>query len=287
MRSQTAPLVANSSLYNRSFLLAVLSQTSFVIANTLMAHFARWVDFLGGDLRQIGYVMGAGAALGLVLRPTLAQGLNRLGARRMWALGYLVFSLGALCNLGLSEIALPLYLARATIVLGAAIVFASGLTYVAQTAPDERRTEAIGILGVGGFLGMLVGPPLGDFFLSSAERTRENFAALFLLAVAANAGAALLLLFMRPPPHKLERVPLRVNDFVRSVRRYWPGNILVVDMAFGVCMTTPFIFVASFIDELPLVLPGVTVIGLYFWCYAGVAIFLRFACRTLPDRVGP
>jgi MFS family permease len=268
-------------------LLAVASQTSFVIANTLMAHYARWIDFLGGDLRQIGNIMGAGAALGLVLRPWMAQWINRIGALKMWGVGYLVFSCGSLANLAIYEISPALYLVRASIVLGAAIVFASSLTYAAQTAPEDRRTEAIGILGVGGFLGMLVGPLLGDFFLHDALRDRADFAWLFGVAAVANGLPAILLLLMRPPSHTNQPTSMRLSEFFATVRRYWPGTILLVDLAFGLCMTAPFVFVASFIDGMPLEIPGLSVIGLFFWCYAGLAIFVRVAFRQLPDRIGP
>ena len=57
------PLLNSSSahrLYDANFLIALLCQTCFVAANTLMAHYARWIEFLGGDLGQVGMVMGAG-----------------------------------------------------------------------------------------------------------------------------------------------------------------------------------------------------------------------------------
>ena len=60
--AQATPLDSQERLYDRNFLIAFASQTCFVGANTLMAHYARWIEFLGGDLRQVGYIMG-------VLRP--------------------------------------------------------------------------------------------------------------------------------------------------------------------------------------------------------------------------
>ena len=67
----------SNRLYDRNFALAISSQTCFVIANTLMAHYARWIDALGGNVRQVGWIMGAGAVLGLVLG--LAGGLGLPG----------------------------------------------------------------------------------------------------------------------------------------------------------------------------------------------------------------
>ena len=92
--------------------------------------------------------------------------------------GYLIFIVASLGNLLITEVGPMIYVARSGLLLAGAIVFASGLTYISQIAPEHRRTEAIGILGIGGFLGMLMGPLLGDVFL--VERTRDNFASLFI-----------------------------------------------------------------------------------------------------------
>ena len=252
-----------------------------------MAHYARWVEFLGGDLRQVGFVMGIGATMGLVLRPWMAQWMNRLGARTMWGIGYIVFATASLSNLLLGALNLWIYVVRSGLVLGAAIVFASSLTYISQLAPDSRRAEAIGVLGVGGFLGMLAGPFLGDMFLGAADdRQRSSFVVFFVVAALANIIPACILWFIRPTAKSTEAVSIRLSDFVSTVRKHWPGSILLVDCAFGVCMTGPFVFVASFIDKEPLRIDGVSMIGLFFWFYAGPAVLIRTLGRRLPERVG-
>lgn len=271
-------------LYDRNFLIAFVSQMCFVISNTLMAHYARWIEFLGGDLRQVGSIMGAGALLGLALRPWMAQWINRLGARAMWGIGYVTFGCAALANLWLYDVGWMIYIVRSSLFVGTAIVFTSGLTYISQTAPDHRRTEAIGIFGIGGFLGMLLGPLLGDLFL--VERERSNFAALFIVASLANVLPALGLYFLRPTESEGTKSSVRLSEFVSLTRRHWPGMILLVDFAFGVCMSAPFIFLASFIDSAQLQTDGVSIIGLFFMCYAGLGIFVRLTSRRLPDRLG-
>ena len=272
-------------LYDRNFWLAFISQSFFVSANTLLAHYSRWIEFLGGDLSQVGMIMGVGALLGLLLRPWMAQWINRLGARVMWACGYGMFSLFSLTNLFLENLDLEIFIVRSGLVMGSAVVFASGLTYISQTTPESRRTEAIGIFGIGGFLGMLTGPFVGDLFL--AERLRENFEILFMVAAAANALPLIVLYFLRPTVNEGSKSSLRLADFVLITRRHWPGLILLVDFSFGVCMTAPFVFVASFIDRESLDMPGISVIGLFFLFYAGIAIIVRLCSRRLPDRIGP
>ena len=125
-------------------------------------------------------------------------------------------------NLVLDQIDTEIFLVRSGLVTGAAIVFASGLTYISQTSPESRRTEAIGIFGIGGFLGMLTGTFVGDLFL--ANRLRDNFEMLFLVAALANAIPLLLLYFLRPTVNEGSRSSLRLSDFVQITRRHWPGS---------------------------------------------------------------
>jgi len=105
---------------------------------------------------------GAGAVVGLLLRPWIGQWINRFGPRATWLVGQAGFAFGSIGNLALDDLSPMIYVLRSCLVLGAAIVFASSVTYITQIAPPARRTEAIGLIGAGGFLGMLLGPVLGD-----------------------------------------------------------------------------------------------------------------------------
>ncbi len=280
------PRLSQSPLYNRYFVLAIASQMCFVVSNTLMAHYARWIEFLGGGVREVGWIMGVGAVIGLLLRPWLGQWINRLGPRATWMVGYAVFAYGSLGNLMLSDLGPLIYLQRSCLVLGAAIVFASSLTYISQTAPPERRTEAIGILGTGGFMGMLLGPALGDLMLGAGERDPNDFVLLFATAGLGIIVPATLVCFLPTPAGQGRSASVRIADFARTVWRYWPGTILLVDVAFGVCMAVPFGFLASYIDHVPLHISGVSVIGLFFWCYAGWGLVVRVVLRRLPELIG-
>ena len=163
----SAPQAADSKLYDRSFLLAFLSQVLFVPANAALVHYAEWVQFLyRGDqeqaLLELGYITSFGAVLGFISRPWLGQLINRLGARLIWIIGYLLFIAGFVLNLWITEISWLLYALRGIMFLGVGCIFTSSITYITLTTPEKRRTEAIGILGVGGFIGFLIGPMIGE-----------------------------------------------------------------------------------------------------------------------------
>jgi len=281
--SETSCLV--SRLYDRSFACAFFSQIGFVLANTLMAHYARWIDFLGGDVEQVGFIMGAGSVVGLFLRPWIGQCIDRIGARSVWFLGYVIFGIGAAANLGVTDLGFGIYFCRSLLVLGAAFVFSSSLAYITHHAPPARRTEAIGILGVGGFIGMILGPVLGDLILGET-RNYENFQTLFYVTEASLAIPALLLFFLEPPVAETRQSAARLTDFFRTIRRCWPGAIVLVVATFGLCMAIPFIFLAKYIDEVGISIPGVSEMGLFFICYAGWGLTVRISSRKIPDRLG-
>lgn len=274
-----------SRLYTRSFVAAILAQFGFVVANMLMTHYARWISFLGGTVEHVGWVGGIGSIAGLLLRPWLGQWINRLGARRMFALGLLLFGVGSFGSMFLVDLSWPIYVLRSFSTVGAAFVFTSSLTYASQICPPERRTEAIGILGVGGFLAMLSGPWMGDLFLGDGERQRAQFTSLFIAATLALLLPAFLLLFMAPRPSR-PASGIRAKDFFRVVRRHWPGTIVLVDFTFGVCTTVPFFFLANYIDVEALSIDGVSEIAWFFLGYAGWGMTLRIAWRRVPDMIG-
>lgn len=274
-------------LYDRSFLAALASQTCFTLGNCLMVHYARWIEFLGGGVREIGWIMGGGAVLSLFLRPWMGQWIVRLGARKTWGFGYLVFAIGSIGNLAVENVDWWIYVMRTCYVLGGALVFASSLTYISQTAPRQRLAEAIGVLGAGGFIGMLVGPYLGDFILGATdERTRGDFMALFVTATVAVMLPLALLGFLRIPVGRQRSSSLKLRDFLHTVRVSWPGTILLVLAMFGLCMSVPFGFLASFVDGGGDGSQSRSTVSLFFLGYAGWGLVLRLWTRRVPDRIG-
>ena len=249
-----------------------------------MTHYARWVETLGGSLGEVGWIMGSGALLGLVLRPWMAQWINRHGARLMWGAGLLLFAIASLGNLLLYAVGPAIFAIRSCLMLGSAIVFASGLTYISQSTPESQRTEAIGIFGVGGFLGIFCGPFIGDLFLQ--QRDRSNFELLFVVAAVANLIPLVGIFFLRPTDHESNGSPIRLGEFLAAIRRHWPGTIVAVNFVFGICMTGPFVFLASYVDEAGIQIPGVSEMGVFFMLYAACGIVARLASHRVLSRYG-
>ena len=175
-------------LYDRNFNCAFLSQIGFSLVNmALLAHYPRWIAHHGGEVDAAGWITGTASIAGLVLRPWIGQWIDRFGARTIWMSGYAIFAIGSLSNLWIHDLGPAIYICRALLVVGSAVIFSSSLTYVTHLAPPGRRAEAIGTLGAAAFLGIAFGPWLGELVLSTS-RTRDEFETLFV------GGAVLLLL---------------------------------------------------------------------------------------------
>jgi MFS family permease len=274
-------------LYTGEFLVIWIGNVCFVLANAMIAQYGRWIEFLGGDVRQIGKIMGVGAVLSLLLRPWMGQWINRFGPRRVWAAGLAIYGVGVVGNFSISDVSILIYVLRGFLAVGAAFVFASSLAYISQSAPPHRRTEAIGILGAAGFMGMLIGPILADVILAGEQRTEMQFFRLFTIALAV-LFAPLMSLLVIPALKRDTDKPatgVRLSDFVRMATKYWPGAVIWVVLAFGLCMTVPFVFLPSYIDEIA---PNTTfyAVGLYFAGYAGWGLLLRVSTSHLHDKMG-
>lgn len=270
-------------LYDRNFAIAFASQILFVLAGSLLAHYARWISFLGGDERHVGWIMGVAPVISLFFRPWVGPWIDRLGVRGAWAAGQALVFVVLPLNLVFDELGVGLFVLRMLTTLGMAVTFASSLTYVTLVAPPTRRTEAIGVFGAAGFAGMLFGPALGDLLLGGDVRRLVDFVAYFAVMAAAVALSSLLLSFVRSIPTNTQSQRVRVRDFLVTARKHWPGAILFVHVMFGVCMTVPFGFLAKFADDVDLARHGV---GPFFMLYAGWGLTLRIVLRDWPDRLG-
>ncbi len=289
----STPAAENNKLYDRSFLLAFLSQVLFVPANAALVHYAEWVQFLyrGNQekaLLELGYITSFGAILGFISRPWLGQLVNRLGARLIWILGYLLFITGFMGNLWITEVSWTIYALRGTMFLGVACIFTASITYITLTTPEQRRTEAIGILGVGGFIGFLIGPMIGEMILG-ASPGNAAFERYFWMGSICVAISMSLLFFMPSPPGNVKAGSLSLIQFIKTCRKYWPGSIVYINMAFGLSMTVPLHLLKKFVLDSDLndkLIGELGIITVFYLMYAGWGMTIRILLKNTPDRIG-
>jgi MFS family permease len=100
---------------------------------------------------------------------TLIVGVGRLGdligRRRLLLAGLLLFS-GASALSGVAPALWLLIAARAAQGLGAAVMMALAMAFVAETVPKARMGSAMGLLGTMSAIGTALGPPLGGLLIA-------------------------------------------------------------------------------------------------------------------------
>ena len=98
-----------------------------------------------------------------------------------------------------------------------------------------------------------------------------------------------MLLFMPATPGNREAGAMKISQFVKTVRRFWPGSIIYVNAAFGLCMTVPLHLLKRFVLDEDLTAPvfgNLGFISVFYLVYAGWGITIRLLFKNTPDRIG-
>src|SRR4051812_15477041 len=119
----------------------------------------------GASLSDLQWVIDAYALTLAALLLTAGSLADRLGRRKLFALGIVAFTAGSLLC-GLATSATFLALARAFQGVGAAIMFATALALIAHAFRGRDRGAAFGIFGAVTGIAVAVGPVLGGVITS-------------------------------------------------------------------------------------------------------------------------
>ena len=84
-----------------------------------------------------------------------------------------------------------LIILRSVGMVGSATVMAAVIVYATQVAPPHRRAESVGVIGLGGLVGMTIGPILGDWVFSSNTSLLPTYQRFFTISAACMAAGCL------------------------------------------------------------------------------------------------
>ena len=242
----------------------------------LFIHLPSYLTDLGADAAEIGVVIGVTAVSAILSRPTLGRLMDTRGRRPVVLAGGVLNALVPLLYLSVSTIGPWLFFVRIVHGLAISTVFTALFTYGADIVPVSRRTEGLTLFGVSGLLPIALGGVVGEIILASAD-----FATLFVSAAIFSALGLLTTVALPETMTPLAPGERRVGFFA-SIWRRELLPIWAVATSFSFALTGYFTFLRTYVDE-----TGIGSVGLFFACYAGTAIALRFAFAWLPERVGP
>jgi len=271
---------SDPAIYGRTFWITYVGNMAFTIAMALMYRYADFVLYLGGTEWNVGLIVGVGMIGSLSMRLFQGFGIDHLGARRIWLWSNVAFVVVLLAHLFVTSAHGPaIFILRICYATSVAGWFGASITSISRSLPLPRTAEVIGTLGTSGFIGMAVGPLLGDVFCGHEPITRGNLNAMFLVAAALGAVAlvcANLATRHEPPPRRRKRPPM-----IWLLTRYHPGSVMLLAVVMGVGLVIPTTFLPTYIEQY-----GLQHTGLFFMAYSGTAFLARLGTRNFPSTVG-
>jgi MFS family permease len=231
---------------------------------------------LRADATGVGISIGAFAIAALVLRPVVGWASDRFGRRPLLVFGGVLTIVALLFHLVVTT--LPLFVvARSLLGIAEAFFFVAVVAAVSDLAPPERRGEAINIGSLAVYLGLAIGPFLGETILALG-----GFHVVW-LAAAAMAGIATGLTLLVP-----ETAPGALRQ--RATGERPPRTPLIHPAGFlpGFLIMTGTWGMAAYFAFLPLYTTqlGIGGAGPALALYALIVVTLRIVFAKLPDQIG-
>jgi MFS family permease len=253
-------------------LIAVASLAYFTADGVLIPAVPLYVEGpLGGNDVAVGISVAAFAVTALVLRPWAGRLGDRRGRRPLMVLGGAIVGASVAAYLVAGSVTV-LVAFRLLSGVGEAFFFTGAASAVNDLAPESRRGEAVSFFSLALYVGIGVGPLLGEALIGAG-----GFVAAWLVA-AGCAGTAAVLGWLTPEtrPTEEDQAPPAALIHPAAIR---PGTALLTAV-WG--MSGVFAFVPLY--ALSIGLDGSRFV---FVTYSAIVVLIRSFGARIPDLIGP
>lgn len=250
------------------FTAALLQELSF----SLLIHLPGYLSDLGATEALIGILYSASAVISLLLRPVLGRILD-LTHRRTVLLVTGAANIAVVLALATTSDWGPylwgLFLVQRTLQIA---LFATMLTYGADSIPIENRTQGLALFGLSGLFPIALGGYAGDVVIATI-----GFGGLFAISAAASAISWLIVLTLPvlPVPGERPRRSFWAALGQKDLLPLWFATLL-----FSLGLESLFTFTRTYID-----VRQVGTAGLFFAVYGGAAAATRIFGGSRYDRI--
>lgn len=263
---------AKPRLFSAMFLLITFATLAyFVSVGALQPILPRFVEGpLGGGDIEVGIVVGAFAFSAVLVRPIIGPIGDRRGRRLLIVVGAGIVTLSVAGYVIADSLWLLLTL-RFISGFGEACFYVGAASVVNDLAPEERRGEAVSYFSLALYMGLTVGPIIGESVFESS-----TFDATWLVAAASAGVATLVGLAVRET-----RPEGAVDD---KFRWFHPAGVLP-----GTILAASIWGLGGFATFVPLYALDLGMSGsrLVFVTFSGVVLLVRSLGARLPDILGP
>ncbi|GJM25412.1 MAG: hypothetical protein DHS20C16_18270 [Phycisphaerae bacterium] len=265
-------------LYDWPFFILFVALLCYMGGSSLLVHLRKYVAASGGGVGTVSWVFGIGMVGSIVTRPFVGTSIDRFGCGRILKMATILGSLSILGFLISSNLWLICTL-RVIFQLSQATFLATVAVAAARIAPKTRSAESLAMIGMGGLLGLMMGPMIGDLIFSLYSEANGRFT-IFFVSAATLMLASLAFTSGVKVPEIAQAKSDRENFFV-VVWRHKPGPIVIMAICLAMVQTIPVMFIEGFVNA-----RNLSGVSLFFLAYSPTAIALRIVMRTLPTRIG-
>jgi MFS family permease len=269
-----------------------MSSLLLAAAAAVLFRYADFITLLGGTEFHLGWIVGIGMVGSFSMRLVLGSWIDRYGTRPLWLASSLLFAATCFAHLAVASHTGPaIYVLRISYCCAVAGINGAGVTFVSMRAPNNRLAEMVGMLGTGGFLGIMVGTLIGDVMFGSITIAAAQVAQMFIVAgvlgllslpFAWAATRGEIVARSSSPLPKGEGTAYGEPSLLTLVRRYSSGLILMIGVAMGMGLGLPSTFLRTYAADL-----SIPRIGLFFLVYCIAAVAIRVPTRRWAERFGP
>jgi MFS family permease len=260
-----------TTLLTPTFLLVAAAELCYFTADgVVLPALPRHVEGpLGGGNVAVGLVVGAFSLTAFFFRPLAGLEADRRGRRALMVAGASLFALSVA---GYPLVGSPAALATMRLLtgIGEALFFVAAVAANVDLAPEERRGEAISFASLSLYLGLGLGP-----FIGEAVIDRWGFGAVCAVAVALAGAAAAIA--TRLPAMRPVGQPIARHRLVHRAGLL-PGLVLL----------TTIWGMAGFLTFVPLYALDLGMGGasLVLGLFSGIVVAIRSVGARIPDRLG-
>jgi predicted MFS family arabinose efflux permease len=271
------PDTARPTLLTPAFVTVTLACLAYFTGDgVLVPAVPRYVEGpLGAGNVAIGLVVGAFSLSAFFLRPWVGGLGDRWGRRPLMLVGASLFAVSVLAYPLASS---PAVLAALRLLTGAgeAFFFVGAVTAVFDLAPPERRGEAMSFASLALYMGIGIGPVIGELAIE-----RVGFVAAWVLA--ATAALTALVMALRVPDTRPGDAAGEAPGSSARHRLVHRAGLLP-----GLVMLTSILGMAGFLTFVPLYAMDIGMDGsrLVLLVFAGIVVGIRSVGARIPDRLG-
>ena len=271
------------TIWNRNFICVIISNFMLCIAhfsvNPLVASYA---IHLGSSALIMGLLTGLFFGVALSMRPVAGPIITKFDKRKLMIM---VFALGGVVNIGYALFhSIPLFIVfRFLHGVQYSLVGSLTMTLAGNSLPREKMASGLGLFGIGGAIGMAIGPSIGINLLKLGTNIRNEsfgFTCIFLFAMII-LFLAVIPSFILLPEKKTKEDILSTGAWYKNIvsMHAIPTTIIMFFVIIGWSLYN--LYIVEFAKE-----QGIAGISSFYTLLALVLIISRPLSGWLIDRFG-